>query len=289
MTGRADAASADAAPAGAALAVDWLETCRRAATRARAALDRYPLYAERAVTAGIGIGGDLALVIDREVEDAVFYELEALGIPLTAISEERGEVDIAGGGPTLVVIDPIDGSRNAKRGLELFALSIAVASGPTMGDVDFGYVHDFNRNEDWWAYRGEGAWLAGKRLPALRAHDDLELVGLETIHPGLVADHAQAIAATGIARLRAIGSIALSLCYVAAGRLDGLVCLGATRSVDCAAGQLIVREAGGVVDFPEAAGDPLQASLDVTMRSRVVAAAGPAQLQRLLPVGAPQH
>jgi myo-inositol-1(or 4)-monophosphatase len=287
MTGRADAASADAGPPDAALAVDWLTVCRRAARGAHAVLERYPLYADRAVTAGMGIGGDLALVIDRVVEDAVFHELEALHLPLTAISEERGEVLIGGGGPTLVVIDPIDGSRNAKRGLELYALSIAVASGPTMGDVEFGYVHDFNRDEDWWAYRGDGAYLAGRPLPALREHDELELVGLETIHPGLVANHSEAIAATGIARLRAIGSIALSLCYVAAGRLDGLVCLGATRSVDCAAGQLIVRETGGVVDFPEAGDDPLLASLAVTMRSRVVAAAGPAQLERLLPVGAP--
>ncbi len=287
MTGRADAASADAAPAGAALAVDWLGLCRRAAARAQAALARYPLFADRSVSAGIGIGGDLAYVIDREAEDAVFHELEALELPLTAISEERGKVDIAGGGPTLVVIDPIDGSRNAKRGLELYALSIAVASGPTMGDVEFGYVYDFNRDEDWWAYRGDGAYLAGQLLPPLREADELELVGLETIHPRLVAEHADAIAAAGIERLRAIGSIALSLCYVAAGRLDGLVCLGATRSVDCAAGQLIVREAGGVVDFPEAGDDPLRASLDVTMRSRVVAAAGRAQLERLLPVGAP--
>lgn len=287
MTGRADAASAEAGPADAAFAVDWLNLCRRAAARARSALGRYPLYADRAVSAGIGIGGDLALVIDRVAEDAVFYELEALDVPLTAISEERGEVRIGGGGPALVVIDPIDGSRNAKRGLELFALSIAVATGPTMGDVEFGYVHDFNRDEDWWAYRGEGAYLEGQLLPPLREHDELELVGLETVHPRLVADHAEAIAATGIVRLRAIGSIALSLCYVAAGRLDGLVSLGATRSVDCAAGQLIVREAGGVVGFPEAGADSLRASLDVTMRSRVVAAAGPAQLKRLLPVGAP--
>jgi len=287
MPGRADAASADAALPGAAFAVDWLAMCRRAAGRARSALAHYPLYADRAVTAGIGIGGDLALVIDRVAEDAVFHELEALGVALTAISEERGEVPIGGGGPTLVVIDPIDGSRNAKRGLELFALSIAVASGPTMGDVELGYVHDFNRDEDWWARRGDGVWLAGQRLPPLREHGELELVGLETVHPRLVADHAAAIAATGIARLRAIGSIALSLCYVAAGRLDGLVSLGATRAVDCAAGQLIVREAGGFVDFPEAGGDPLRASLDVAMRSRVVAAAGAAQLERLLPVGAP--
>lgn len=269
------------------MSVDWLAVCRRAAQAAHTALESYPLHADRAVTAGVGSGGDLSYVIDRATEEAVFAELESLGVPLTAISEERGEVQINGGGETYVAIDPIDGSRNAKRGLELFALSIGVADGPTMGDVHFGYVYDFSRREDWWAYRGEGAYLAGARLPALDPDAELELVGLETVHPGLVAEHAAALAESGTARLRAIGSIALSLCYVAAGRLDALVSLGATRSYDCAAGQLIVREAGGVVAFPEAAEDPMRASLAVEMRTRVVAAAGPEQLARLLPVGAP--
>ena len=270
----------------AALAADWLGLCRRAADGAASALERYPLSADRAATAGRGMGGDTSLVIDREVEDAVLAELERLGEPLTAVSEERGEVRIAGGGPVHVVVDPIDGSRNAKRGMPIFALSIAVASGPTMGDVEFGFVHDFSHGEDWWARSGEGAWLDGERLPALPRGGELEMVGLETVHPRLVARWADALERTGAARLRGIGSIALSLCYVAAGRFDGLVSLGPTRSVDSAAGQLIVREAGGAVAFPEGAEDPLAVALDLDMRSRVVAAAEPTLLDRLLPIGA---
>ena len=197
---------------------------------------------------------------------------------------------IAGGGPVHVVIDPIDGSRNAKRGLPACALSIAVASGPTMADVTFGYVHDFGAREDWWARRGEGAWLDGEPLHELSPDGELEMVGLETVHPDKILAHAEALAATGAARLRAVGSIAISLCYVAANRLDGLASLGATRSVDSAAGQLIVREAGGAVAFPDAdvadGGDPLAIGLDLGMRSRVVAATSPALVDRLRPVGA---
>ena len=275
------------APADAALAVDWLGLCRRAADGATTALERFPLSADRAATAGRGMGGDLALEIDRAAEDAVFEQLEALELPLTAVSEERGEVLVGGGSPVHVVIDPLDGSRNAKRGLPLFSLSIAVATGPTMGDVEFGYVHDFGRREDWWAQRGEGAFLDGRMLAPLEQDGGLEMVGLETVHPVLMARHSEAIVATGAARMRALGSIALSLCYVAGAHFDGLVTLGETRSVDCAAGQLLVREAGGVVAFPEADADPLQASLDLAMRSRVVAAAAPAQLEQLLPIGSP--
>jgi len=265
-----------------ALAADWLGLCRRAADGGRAVLQRYPQYADRAATAGPGVGGDTALVIDREVEDAVFSELEALGEPLTAVSEERGEVSVAGGGPVHVVIDPIDGSRNAKRGLAPFALSIAVASGAAMGDVELGYVHDFASGEDWWARAGEGAYLDGQALPTLATGGDLELVGLETVHPSLVGRWVGALEATGAARLRGFGSIALALCYVAAGRLDALLTLGETRSVDTAAGQLIVREAGGAVAFPEADVDPLAATLDLDMRSRVIAATEPALLDRLV-------
>ena len=57
----------------------------------------------------------------------------------------------------LVVIDPIDGSLNAKRGLPHFALSLAVADGPTMADVTFGFVQDFGPEEEWVAWRGQGA------------------------------------------------------------------------------------------------------------------------------------
>ena len=69
--------------------------------------------------------------------------LEALEADFLLVSEELGERPFGGGGPTRVVVDPIDGSVNAKRGIPFFALSLAVASGPTMGDVTFGYVYDF--------------------------------------------------------------------------------------------------------------------------------------------------
>src|SRR5436309_358074 len=83
------------------------------------------------------------------------------------ISDERGEIDY--GDPHIrVIVDPIDGSLNAKRGLPHHALSIAVAEGDTMADVVFAFVHDFGPSEEWSARRGEGAWLDGRRLdPAL--------------------------------------------------------------------------------------------------------------------------
>jgi myo-inositol-1(or 4)-monophosphatase len=264
----------------AALDADWLEICRRAEAAARRAVESFA-RSERARATGRGEGGDVALVIDRAAEDAILGELERTELPLTVVSEERGEVRLAGGGPVHVVVDPIDGSRNAKRGLPVWCVSIAVAAGPLLGDVRWAYVRDGDRGEEWWARAGEGAFGLGAPLPELDPIAPLELVGLEFIHPRLVAEVAEPLAASGIARLRALGSIALSLCYVACGRLDGLVALAGCRSVDIAAAQLILREAGGQVSFPDGDQDPDRAPLALEWRSRVLAAAGHSGLEQL--------
>ena len=258
---------------------DWLGFCRRAAEAARGALSAYDATADRRRYVGRGEGGDMTLAMDRAAEDAVFAELDALGAPLTAVSEERGHVPIAGGGPGHVVIDPIDGSLNAKRRIPAYSLSIAVASGPAMGDVELGYVHDLAGGEAFWAVRGEGAHLDDQPIETAAPDGHLEVLGVESAHPWLVALYADAIASSEADRVRMIGSIALALCYVAAARFDAMFSMGTCRSVDAAAGQLIVREAGGAVTFPDAAADLRGVSLELDMRSRVAAGATPRLLE----------
>jgi myo-inositol-1(or 4)-monophosphatase len=274
MTGSDDAAGV--------LGEDWIGLCRRAAGAVREALARYETVAQRGEATGRGEGGDVALVIDRAAEEAVFAELEALGAPATAVSEERGEIPIGGGGPARVVIDPIDGSLNAKRGIPFYGLSIAIAAGPTMGDVAVAYVADLARGEEWSARCGEGAFIDGERLPPLESGAPLELLGVDSATPPLVAAAASSLEQTGAHRLRALGSIALHLCHVAGGRLDAMLSLAASRSVDAAAGQLVLREAGGAVAFPDAGADALEAGLDLEMRSRVVGARDEAILEKVV-------
>jgi myo-inositol-1(or 4)-monophosphatase len=260
---------------------DWLGLCRRASAAARAAVEEFETHAERAETTGRGEGGDIALAIDRAAEDAIFVELELLGLGITAVSEERGELEVNGGGPVHVVIDPVDGSLNAKRHLPFHCVSIAVAGGRTMGDVEVGYVHELTFGDEWWALRGQGAFLNGRRLAPLDPEAEIELLGLESANPKLVAPYADALAGSGARRLRALGAIALTLCQVAGGRLDAMLSLAPCRSVDAAAGQLIVREVGGAVAFPDAGDDPLATGLGLDMRSRVAAAPGPSRLAEL--------
>lgn len=266
-----------------ALDADWLALCRRAAARVGAMLDGLPETADRAVATGRGEGGDEALVIDRGAEDAVFVELEALGAPLTVVSEERGRVELAGGGPVHVVVDPIDGSLNAKRRLPDHCLSIAVARGDTMADVEVAYVRQLGgAGTEWWALRGRGAFRDGERLRPLEPGAPLEILGVESANPRVVARFADALEATGAHRLRVPGAIALTLCLVADARLDAMLSLAPCRSVDAAAGQLVVREAGGAVLFPDAGDDPGSTPLALDMRSRVVAATSPAAAGRLV-------
>ena len=95
---------------------------------------------------------------------------------------------------TRVVVDPIDGSLNAKRSIPFFSVSIAVAEGPTMKDVVFGFVHDFGTGEEWMATRGEGAFLNGEPLGDLRPKERIEVLALEATVAVSVAEKAVAFA-----------------------------------------------------------------------------------------------
>src|SRR6185437_7127689 len=198
------------------------------------------------------MGGDETTAIDAAAEDVILARFA--GLDVTIVSEEAG---IWGDGKTYVVVDPIDGSLNAKRGIGFFSVSIAVASGPTMGDVDFGFVHDFGTGEEWTATRGEGARLNGEPLEGQLPKDEIEILSFEATRTAAVAEQAAAVVDLAY-RLRIMGSLALSLCHLAAGRVDAVCSLKPARAVDIAA-----------------------APLDLEGRSRVAAAGTPELCRKL--------
>jgi len=256
------------------LSADWPAICRRIVAAQRPIFAAAPTSEERTVYEGVGEGGDHTLVIDRRCEDVVFAELEKLaaaGASFVAVSEERGEVTFNSGGEQRVVIDPIDGSLNARRTIPSFAVSIAVASGPSMADVEFGFVHDFGADEEFLAARGAGARRNGSPIRVSPEAERLEVVGVESAEPEWSLPALEALAGRAY-RLRVVGAIAITAAYVAAGRFDAMLSLRPCRSVDAAAAQLIVREAGGAVAFGD--GELSEAMLDLDSRYPVAAANG---------------
>ena len=250
---------------------DWLSFSRDCVRDLEAVLTELPTRAEREPVLRVGEGGDDTTAIDAAAELAVVGRLEALGLDLTLVSEELGLRTFGAGGALRVVVDPIDGSVNAKRGIPFFSLSLAVADGETMDDVSFGFVYDFGAREEWVAERGRGAFLDGAPLDAPGPKDAIEILSLEGTTTDAIARAVPGLDAIAH-RVRVMGSLALSLCHLAAGRVDAVCCLKPARSIDIAAAQLLVRERGLAIELFE---DPPfgRALLDLGQRSRVVAAA----------------
>ncbi len=250
---------------------DWLELCRAAVADVEVVLERLPTRAEREPVVGAGEGGDETTAIDKAAEDAIVERFRATGASI--VSEEIGLLE---GSETVVVIDPIDGSLNAKRGIPFFSLSIAIADGRTMDDVHLGFVHDFGAGEEWIGRRGGGAWLNGEPLGAVLPKEVIEILSFEATKTSLVAQESGKVADLAD-RLRVMGSLALSLCHLAAGRVDAVCSLKPARSVDIAAAQLLCRELGLAIDLFDVEEPFGAAPLDLGQRSRVVAA-GTAEL-----------
>ena len=250
----------------------WLEVCRAAAADIRGVLDELPPRTEREPVLAAGVGGADTTAIDDAAERAVVARLEELharGEKFLLVSEELGERAF-GESERRVVVDPIDGSVNAKRGLRHFCLSIGVADGAAMGDVFFGYLYDFGSGEEWTATKGGGAQLDGRPLGDVGPKDKVEILALEGTLSASVADKAEAL--VGYAqRFRIMGSLALSLCQLAAGRVDAVCSLRDARAVDIAAAQLVVRECGIPIAFADA-GPWDVAPLNTAPRSLVAAA-----------------
>ena len=192
-----------------------------------------------------GAGGDRTFPVDKIAEDAILRGLEALKEPFSVVTEEAGVLEIGRGeARKLVVIDPIDGSKNAVAGIPYFGASIAVALGDTIGSIALGYVINLVNGGEFMAERGRGASQNGVPLRS-QADGVLYLTAYEAQSPA--RDLKKILPLLEASRkTRCLGAIALDLAYVASGAASILVNPAPSRSFDFAAGYLLVREAGGI-------------------------------------------
>ncbi|TNH08550.1 inositol-1-monophosphatase [Testudinibacter sp. TR-2022] len=193
---------------------------------------------------------DYVTNIDKEAEQAIIEVIKKSYPEHTIITEETGVIE--GENKNVQwIIDPLDGTTNFIKSFPHFSVSIAIREN---GRTEVGVVYDPIRNELFTAVRGEGAKLNETRL---RVENKRELDGtvLATGFPFKAKQHMptqlnimQSLL-ENVADFRRSGSAALDLAYVAANRVDGYFEIG-LKPWDCAAGDLIVREAGGIVsDF----------------------------------------
>lgn len=209
---------------------------------------------------GIGASGDKTYPIDKIAEDIVLAGLEKSGEALTIISEEAGTREINGGGRK-VLIDPVDGSRNAVSGIPFYCTSIAVAKGDSVGDIELSYILNLINGDEFHAETGSGAFLNGERIMT-QSDDEFYLVAYEAQSPPRDVPAIMPLLA-GSRKTRCLGSTALDLAYLACGAISLFACPSPSRGFDFAGGWLLVKEAGGV--FTDMKGNAIDA-VEVSLR-----------------------
>jgi len=265
--------------------IRWLE-CAARMGRAGAA-EAQPLHGTQAGRAfiGRGAGGDRTMQIDLACENAMVEVLRRdAPAPFSLVSEELGYAG-AEDAPWRVVLDPLDGSLNAKRGLKTFAASIAIADGGRMADVRIAHVDDYVHSETFTAVRGAGLLQLAVEDSRIESEftdesrfetDSIEVLLLEAGRPDrhdFPYQDLRKISGSNTGadmRVRQIGSLALALCYVAVGVGDVLLAAVQSRSVDVAAGLLILQEAGGGA-ASLSGGNLMEQPLDLEKRCAFVA------------------
>ncbi len=227
---------------------------------------------------GRGADGAPSSRLDRVAEAAVLERLQERKAKVNVLSEEAGFVDR--GGDALLVLDPVDGTHNALRGVPAFSVSLALGHG-RLSDVEEGLVRDLVSGATYHAAKGHGATLDGKPIH-VRPFDPKDV--LFSVYLGSNAAEDCARVATRARRVRHLGAASLDLCLVAKGAADMYFMHSKEerlklRACDIAAGTLIVREAGGqVLDL---AGRQLDIPLTVDAHTDLIALGDPRALEAI--------
>ena len=201
--------------------------------------------------------GDYVTAADKKCDRILREELSKARPDYTFLTEESGT--IKGTDPDhRFIIDPIDGTTNFMHAVPVFAITVALER---KGEIVAGVTYNPITDEMFTAEKGDGAYLNNKRLRvAARTDIHNSLVAYEIPHRGgkeIPLSRAEIGVLQGkVIGIRGMGSVALGLGYLAAGRVDALVCRN-INAWDIAAGVLLVREAGGFVKDCDSEASPM--------------------------------
>ncbi|MBS7606825.1 hypothetical protein KEJ14_03165 [Candidatus Bathyarchaeota archaeon] len=198
-------------------------------------------------TLGLGFGGDRTKFIDAISEKAALQYLKEKGVSCIFVGEECGVMEIGSKPEFYLIVDGVDGTNNAVRGLKFASASIAMSPTGMLRDLEAAAVIDLFDGGLYSARRGEGAKYNGKPIRTSNVERlESSIISVD------VSRSQESIKRTAqimgrVKGLRALGSASLEICHVASGILDAYVDLrNMLRTIDFAAGMLIVREAEGI-------------------------------------------
>ncbi len=244
----------------------WLDIFKSIGKKMRDGISAILAKEGGTIPLGKGAGGDKTFPVDKWAEDIIISSLEKArqdGEAFTLMSEEMG-VRQFGGGRKIVLVDPIDGSNNAKSGIPFFSTSLSLLDGATLDTLAVGYVINLAAGDEFWALRGKGSYKNGTRIRT-SATTGITIVAYEASNPAVDIPKLLPLIAQA-KRTRCFGSTALDLSYLAAGAISVFATATPSRAFDYAAGMLILKEADGVItDLGGTALDRVAAGLDRTV------------------------
>lgn len=249
-----------------------IEVLEEAARRVYQSVKHLPGTAESAGDFGRGAGGDISRGIDILAEKTVLDYLKEINFSCTVLGEECGRIEIAGNPDGTIIMDAVDGSTNAVRGIPFSCCSLAFAAGDKLSSVTDAVVIDLYTGDLYSASKGAGAFMNGKKISVHKEKPLYFVVGVDL--SGISSDSLQKLSPIISAsnHIRHFGAVALELAIFSRGLVDLFVDLrGKLRITDVAAGYLIATEAGGIV--VDGSIKPLDSDLSYDKRISFIAAA----------------
>ena len=221
---------------------------------------------------GVGAGGDISRNIDIIAEKTVLDYLKEIDFECTVLGEECGRVELSDKSKGFVIMDAIDGSANAVRGVPFFCSSLAFATENKLSSITDGIITNLSNGETYWASKNRGAFFNNEQIKVHKKDPIYKIIGINTsgasvelldkLHP-IFENHDHT---------RHFGANALEMAMFARGLMDVFIDLrDKIRIQDIAAGYLIVKEAGGIL--VDAKLNPLDADLSYETRVSFIAAA----------------
>jgi len=226
---------------------------------------------------GIGADGTPTKYIDKLAEDIAVKELKKSKTKVNLLSEEIGFLDFKG--DYTFVLDPVDGTRNAYRGIPFYSVSLAVGKS-MLSDVEYGIVKNIPTGDMYIAEKNHGAFCNKKRIgsPEMPASEVLSSITLGKNCEPLTLNLAKKNT------VRSLGCASLEMCMVAIGGLDFYILAQEyLRVTDIAASTLIVREAGGFVT--NISGADLDMSLSLDDRTSIITACSKELVDKIVSKG----